>query len=101
MLLFSVFQGQNLKPACETKMSPLRLPIFCVQYTPLRCNQTTVLKCLSRTTAKLYVNKELMIYEYANKPIQGFAVATITYPRGVNQIKSLEKKKKMSASSVI
>lgn len=41
-----------------------------------------------------------MIYEYANKPIQGFAVATITYPRGVNQIKSL-KKKKMSASSVI
>lgn len=39
-----------------------------------------------------------MIYEYGNKPIQGFAVAMITYPRGVNQIKSL---KKMSASSVI
>lgn len=40
-----------------------------------------------------------MIYEYANKPIQGFAVATITYPRGVNQIKSLKKKKNVSLLS--
>lgn len=31
---------------------------------------------------------EQITYEYANKPIQGFAVAMITYPRGVNQIKT-------------
>lgn len=32
-----------------------------------------------------------MIYEYANKPSQGFAGAPITYPGGVNQIKSIKK----------
>lgn len=86
---FSVFRGQNLKPVFSF--------VYSMHITVLSSNNH--LKCLSRTTTKFDVNKELMIYEYANKPIQGFAVAMITYPRGVNQIKSL--KKKMSASSVI
>lgn len=82
-------RGQNLKPVFSF--------VYSMHIAVLSSNNR--LKCLSRTTTKFDVNKELMIYEYANKPIQGFAVAMITYPRGVNQIKSL--RKKMSASSVI
>lgn len=79
-----LFPGENLTPAAKN-FSSFAFLWYRLYTTVLSSNNH--LKCLSRTTTKLCVNKQLIIYEYANVAIQGFAVAMITYPRGVNQIK--------------